>query len=322
MKIGARVIKTGLAVIVALYVSMAFGLHPPVFAAIAAVISIQPSVYRSITTFVEQIKANIIGAAIAVVVSLLFGTTPIIVGITVIVIIAVNLLLKYEKSISISVLTAIAIMESGSGNFIEFSLQRFALIIIGMLAATLINALFIPPKHEGKIKKLIDQTNDQLTLLMLERPNASYSTQIEDLRKRMQILEELLDVYQEEVFFRKYDYSKKRALVTYKRFISLFKKELKLLQQMRRIKEEHVITEVRLKIIEIVEIQRKMMHSIRIEQKRLPVSYDLGQYNTGQLRLISLLVDIELEINKLLRGKQRKDRLQQVADPSPSTFLP
>ncbi len=322
MKIGARVIKTGLAVIVALYVSMAFGLQPPVFAAIAAVISIQPSVYRSLTTFVEQIKANIIGAAIALIVSLTIGNSPIVIGITVILIIAINLLLKYEKSISISVLMAIAIMESGNENFLEFALHRFALIIIGMLAATLINALFIPPKHHGKIKKLLEQTNDQLTLLMLDRSTTAYATQIEELHHQSKTLEELFDVYQEEVFFRKYDFQKKRELVTYKRLISVFKKELKLLQQIKRVKDEQLQAEVQTKIIKIVEIQRKLLHSTRMENKQLAVLYDFRQYSTSQLRLVSLLVDIEFEINKLLRYKQRRDRLQQVADPSSSTILP
>lgn len=306
MKIGARVIKTGLAVMVALYVSMVLGFHPPVFAAIAAVISIQPSVYRSITTFIEQIKANIIGAVIAVLMGLLFGTSPLIVGLTVIVVIFVNLLLKYEKSISISVLTSIAIMESANGHFIEYSLQRFTLIIIGMLAATVINALFMPPKHEGKISELIGKTNAQLTLLLIDRSSSTYIVQKEDINRNIKMLEDLFEVYREEVFFRRYPFQKKRELITYKRMISLFKKELKLLRQMKRIKDEAVIVEMEQKIMRLVEVQRKILHDTWHAQSPLSVTFDLSQYDPRQLRPIALLVDIELEMNKLLRNKQRK----------------
>ncbi len=291
---------------VALYVSMALGFEPPVFAAIAAVISIQPSVYRSITTFVEQIKANTTGAVIAVVVSLLIGTSPLAVGFTVIAVIFTNLLLKYEKSISISVLTAIAIMESANGSFIEFALQRFALIIIGMLAATLINALFIPPKHEGKISRLIAKTNDQLTFLLIDRNQANYVTRKEEINNNLKTLEDLFDVYQEEVFFRKYPYHKKRDLITYKRMISLFKKEMKLLRQMKRIKDETAISAMDQKLASLVDVQRKIMHYTRIPQSPLTVTFDLSQYEAHELRPIALLVDIELEMNKLLYRKQRK----------------
>lgn len=307
MKIGARVIKTGLAVIVALYVSMALGLHPPVFAAIAAVISIQPSVYRSITTFYEQIKANLIGAAFALGMSLTVGNSPLMVGLTVIIVISINLLLKYEKSISISVLTAIAIMESGEGFFLEYSLKRFSLIAIGMLAATVINALFMPPKHEGKLVKLIEETNDRLTLLLLDRHTTSYTEQKNELREKIEALEQLFEVYQEEVFFRKYSYAKKRELVTYKRMISLFKRELKLLRQFKRMKAEALIKEMDHKLVRIVDVQRRLLHQTRIELEPLVVGFDMHARDQAQIRSVSLITDIELELNKMLRYKRRMD---------------
>lgn len=305
MKIGARVIKTGLAVMVALYVSVALGFAMPVFAAIAAVISIQPSVYRSITTFIEQIKANVIGAIIAIGLAFLLGNSALIVGVAVIVVIFVNLLLKYEKSISISVLTAIAIMEGANGSFYEYALQRFTLIIIGMLAATLINALFMPPRHEGKISSLIQQTNDQLTLLLMDRHVSTYVKQKEELSRNIKTLEELFTVYQEEVFFRRYGYLKKRELVTYKRLISLFKKEMKLLRHMKRIMDEELLTEMDQKIAKLVQVQRTILHDTMITRPLLSVTFDLNQYEAKELRPISLLVDIELEMNKMLRYKQR-----------------
>lgn len=60
MKLGARILKTGIAIVLALYLATWLGLPTPVFAGIAAVFAIQPSIYRSFLTIVDQVQANII----------------------------------------------------------------------------------------------------------------------------------------------------------------------------------------------------------------------------------------------------------------------
>ncbi|MFS8580885.1 MAG: aromatic acid exporter family protein, partial [Novibacillus thermophilus] len=47
MKIGARILKTGVAVGLALYISRFLGLEPIIFAGIAATVTVQPALYRS-----------------------------------------------------------------------------------------------------------------------------------------------------------------------------------------------------------------------------------------------------------------------------------
>ena len=80
MKFGARILKTGIAIVLALLVSELLGIPSPVFAGIAAVFAVQPTIYRSYLTIIEQIQANLIGAGIAVLFVLLFGSNPLIVG--------------------------------------------------------------------------------------------------------------------------------------------------------------------------------------------------------------------------------------------------
>ena len=50
MKLGARVLKTGVAIVFALFLAQILNVPSPVFAAIAAVFAIQPSIYRSYLT--------------------------------------------------------------------------------------------------------------------------------------------------------------------------------------------------------------------------------------------------------------------------------
>ena len=70
MKLGARIFKTGIAITLALYLASWLGLPTPVFAGIAAIFAIQPSIYRSFLTIVDQVQANIIGAATAIILDL------------------------------------------------------------------------------------------------------------------------------------------------------------------------------------------------------------------------------------------------------------
>ena len=67
MKLGARIVKTGVAIVLALFIAELLGLPNPVFAGIAAIFAIQPSIYRSYLTIIEQIQGNVIGAVIAII---------------------------------------------------------------------------------------------------------------------------------------------------------------------------------------------------------------------------------------------------------------
>jgi hypothetical protein len=66
MKLGARILKTGTAIVLALFLAELLKLPSPVFAGIAAIFAVQPSIYRSYLTIVEQIQGNIIGALCAI----------------------------------------------------------------------------------------------------------------------------------------------------------------------------------------------------------------------------------------------------------------
>lgn len=75
MKLGARIFKTGIAITLALYLASWIGLPAPIFAGIAAIFAIQPSIYRSFLIIIDQVQANIIGAVIATVFGLI-STQP------------------------------------------------------------------------------------------------------------------------------------------------------------------------------------------------------------------------------------------------------
>src|SRR5690606_32724835 len=107
MKFGARILKTGIAVTLALYITMLLGLEPVAFAAVAAVFAVQPSVYRSYQTILEQFQANVIGAVVAIIFTLAFGNEPFVIGLGAILLIAISIKLNMEKTIPLAIVTLI-----------------------------------------------------------------------------------------------------------------------------------------------------------------------------------------------------------------------
>lgn len=66
MKLGARILKTGIAIVLALLLARLLQLPSPVFAGIAAIFAVQPTIYQSYLSIIEQVQGNLIGAITAV----------------------------------------------------------------------------------------------------------------------------------------------------------------------------------------------------------------------------------------------------------------
>lgn len=238
MKLGARIFKTGLAIVLAIYAASWIGLNPPFFAAIAATFAIQPSISRTFQTMLDQLQANIIGAGTAIVMVLAFGHDPVIIGVTVMIIIAGILGLKLDAStIPIAVVTVIIIMgRPGDGNFILFASERFALIMLGILASFLVNMLFLPPKHETKLYQQIrDVTQDTIQWIRLlgrhETNRQTLRKDLSSLKDQTVSIENLYLLFKEErVYTKKARLTRDRRVVLFKQMIASMNKIVTILR--------------------------------------------------------------------------------------------
>lgn len=236
MKIGARILKTGLAVVLALMLGEFLHLPSPVFAAISAVFAIQPSIYRSWLTILEQVQGNVVGAIVAIVFGLLFGNHFLLVGLAAIIVIIINLRFKFD-TISLSIVTLIIIMESPTDEFITAAILRFLTVMLGIFSAFLINLIFLPPKYETKLYTSIsDITNDILQWIRLTNHNAAdliiLKKDIESIKDRLVQVDQLYLFYKEEkTFLRKENRSKMRKLVIYRQMIVTAKTALEILKK-------------------------------------------------------------------------------------------
>jgi uncharacterized membrane protein YgaE (UPF0421/DUF939 family) len=201
--LGPRVLKTGLAVVMALYITKWLGLEPPVFAAIAATFTIQPSIYRSWKQVIEQIQANTLGALIAVSSIYLFGNNPIVIGLVMVIVIIISLKLKMEGSISLTLITVLVMMSSHEFEGILAAGNKFIIVLVGMGSAFLVNLIISPPNYNKNFTEKMDSSFRTMSLLIRtaisnELTEKTFQTQWAQLKKDITKLEELYKILDEE----------------------------------------------------------------------------------------------------------------------------
>ena len=244
MQLGARVLKTGVAIVFALFLAELLNISSPVFAGIAAIFAIQPSIYRSYLSIIEQIQGNLIGATIAVLFGLVFGHHIVSIGIAAIIVIGLMRKFKLNTSISLALVTLVAIMVYEGDDFLEFGVIRFLTVMIGVFAAFVVNLVFIPPRYEIKLFTMIDSLQDDIirwTRLAARQASEHTSTKaaLNKFHERLSEVEKMYDFYKEE---RRYSKKKRfiqaRKLVIYRQMITTTKRSLELLQRLHKHENE------------------------------------------------------------------------------------
>lgn len=244
MKLGARIFKTGIAIVLALFLAELFHLPHPVFAGIAAIFAVQPSIYRSYLKIVELIQGNIIGAVVAVLFVLTFGHNLITIGLAAVIIILIMIKLKLETSITMALVMMIAIMEIQSEEFLMFAMMRFFTIVIGVLSSFFVNLVFLPPKYETKLYRSILKTQDEIirwTRLAGRQASEHIATQtsLKKLKGRLNEIETTFLLYKEErSYLKKTTRKKTRKLVIYRQMISTSRSSYQVLKRLHQYENE------------------------------------------------------------------------------------
>lgn len=117
----------------------------PIFAAIAAIIVVQPSINQSLGKAIERSTGVILGVALALAASLVLGSHGWLVILTIIVAMLAGWALKFTpgttNQIAISAMLVIAIGAATP----EYALERVVETVIGAAIAVLVNAIIVPP---------------------------------------------------------------------------------------------------------------------------------------------------------------------------------
>ncbi|NOU96994.1 aromatic acid exporter family protein [Paenibacillus sp. LMG 31456] len=233
MAFGARVLKTGIAVTLSLYISMLFEFQLPVIAAVAAIFAMQPSIYRSWRHFLDQLQTNTLGAAMAMLAGMFLSKDPFAIGIVCILAIMICLKLKMEETIGLTLVTVIVVMEA-SGQW-DFALTRFLLSLIGIGSAFIINVLFFPPKPKEQFVKQIQTVFNKLSLLLRtfvsdEIKESVFRQEKQALENEVKSLAQKYSLFEEDLKkLKKSTFSQIRHLVVYKQMLTTLHKGIEVL---------------------------------------------------------------------------------------------
>ncbi|MDN7247464.1 aromatic acid exporter family protein [Planococcus shenhongbingii] len=244
MQLGARIFKTGVAISLALFLADWLDLPIPIMAGIAAIFAIQPSIYQSYLTVLDQIYGNIIGAVIAIIFVLTLGANYLTVGLAAVLAIIIMLKLNLNNPVSLTLVTIIVIMESQEEAFLEFAGLRFLTILLGILSAFIVNIIFLPPKYEARLFTSIHEVTEEAirwirVSIRHVSDHTSVKNDIDRLSEKLEKVDQWYSFYKDErSYSKKQQYAKGRKLVLYRQMITTNRKSLDLLKRLHRYENE------------------------------------------------------------------------------------
>ncbi len=157
MVIGARTVKTGLAVTISMFLCALFDIELAIFAGAATVLNLQPSVGLSLYNAKEQLIVHFISIGIATALGFTVGSNPLIMGLTTIIIIMVANKLRWKSGSVGGIMAALFILSSPSAQFLQHALSRSLSITIGVAVALVVNMTIARPNYRNPLlTKLIE----------------------------------------------------------------------------------------------------------------------------------------------------------------------
>jgi F0F1-type ATP synthase assembly protein I len=164
--VGPRIVKTGLAVFLALVVGHALGSPYGTFAAVAAILAVQPSVVRARQAFTQQLLANLIGGLTGAVLGVLLVryqlNSALVMALGVILVLWLCTKFGLNETASTAVVAILFIMDRPEHDFLTYTFARIAAIVGGMLIGYVVNRFIHPPDFRKQIRNQLRSAIEEL----------------------------------------------------------------------------------------------------------------------------------------------------------------
>ncbi len=215
LAIGPRVWKTGLAVTITFWITEIFQLEYSFLAVIAAIISVQPTISDSLKKGWERILSTFVGVVISLTMVWIFDSSPLSMGVSVIIGILICKYFDWYESIVLTSLTIVILMSGyHEDNLVDYAIQRTSLPFLGIGVGIFINLLFSPPKHISILKDSIKDFNEAIETLFMRVINGFISCKnyneeevkrlVEKVEEQHSISKEILARQKSELGYQKY----------------------------------------------------------------------------------------------------------------------
>lgn len=148
--IGWRIIKTGIAVALCIWIAELFKFQHPFYSAIAAVIAMQATVEGSLISGVHRMQGTIVGALTGYLFALVAVRSPWWTGLGLIITMTILKYLKWQKAMTIACIVFIAISVNIKGKPLDYAYNRIIDTTLGISIAYLVNRWVAPPRRRDK----------------------------------------------------------------------------------------------------------------------------------------------------------------------------
>ncbi|MCZ8521460.1 MULTISPECIES: aromatic acid exporter family protein [Paenibacillus] len=145
---GIRVLKTAIAVIAAIYISLAVGLTSPLSSGLLAIMGVDVTIKKGLRTSFQRIAASVIGLFFASGLFWALGFHVWVIGVFVLVLYPVLAQLELRDGIITSSVVMLHVYGTGALST-DLLLNEIALLVIGLGTATVINMLYMPKENKN-----------------------------------------------------------------------------------------------------------------------------------------------------------------------------
>ena len=144
MKIGARIIKTALAVVICLFLGSFHKENSGFLSATAAIITMQSTFSDSFVKGKGRIYGTFVGALLGYIFALILHGNILLAGLGIVIIIYICKVLKWQDSTVIACVVFLIIMIESDSNILQYSIFRLLDTTSGIIIALLVNYFVLP----------------------------------------------------------------------------------------------------------------------------------------------------------------------------------
>lgn len=160
--LGARILKTGIAVFLVLLAYHLVAHDYAAFAAVAAVLAVQPSVARAKEVFLQQLLGNLVGGAVGAALGYFLGATPLAMALGVIIVLGILPRVRLNDSANLAVVVVLFVMDRPEHDYWLYAGARVAAITGGMLIGYLVNRFVLPPRYTDRLRQELIETAESV----------------------------------------------------------------------------------------------------------------------------------------------------------------
>lgn len=258
---------------------------PPVFAAIAALLVVQPSLNQSFAKAIERSVGVIVGVGIASLLGVVFGESTWVVLVAIIVALVVAWAARVTPGTANQVaISAVLVLALGAATP-DYALDRILETIIGAAIGMVVHIVMVPPVAVAPAHRAVDAVGEELAR-SLERLAAALSTpqsrpQIEELLLTARLLRPMVVAAEEAITTARDSLSLNPRARRYRReldeidhLLSIFQPVVTQTIGMTRAVYDHYDTSLAAEpsIAAIADQLERAAHDIRLDMRRAPRS--------------------------------------------------